>query len=255
MPYTFAHIGYILPLKKNMTSIFSITGLVFGSITPDFDILFRLTNIRDHLFQYDLFCIIFIIYPLSLVCSIFFHSVCRNISIMHLPDLLEHKYKIYYTVDFLKILRKDFIKVTYSILLAIIIHLALDFIGHSLNAFEVKTFISNLTKNETLIWISYVSAIYAVPILFSIAGFYLIIKNEIRQRISLKLFTLTKNKFLFWLSMGVMTLFFCVLKILITKTEFEYFLDYIAISITSSFILAYYTTCFFYSLYSKKTIK
>jgi ATP-dependent Lhr-like helicase len=187
--------------------------------------------------------------------SIFFHSVCRNISIMHLPDLLEHKYKIYYTVDFLKILRKDFIKVTYSILLAIIIHLALDFIGHSLNAFEVKTFISNLTKNETLIWISYVSAIYAVPILFSIAGFYLIIKNEIRQRISLKLFTLTKNKFLFWLSMGVMTLFFCVLKILITKTEFEYFLDYIAISITSSFILAYYTTCFFYSLYSKKTIK
>ena len=85
MPYTFAHIGFVLPFKKKWPVQLSMTGLIFGSITPDYDFLFRLTNISDHLFQYDFACIVFIFYPLALLSAISFHLICMNVIIDNLP--------------------------------------------------------------------------------------------------------------------------------------------------------------------------
>ena len=84
MPYTFAHLGYIIPLKKKFQSYFSVLGLVFGSIVPDYDILFRFTENRFHLFQYDLHSVFVIILPLALVSTLYFDIFCKKIFIEYL---------------------------------------------------------------------------------------------------------------------------------------------------------------------------
>jgi hypothetical protein len=140
MPYTFAHIGFTLPVYKRFHRYFSVTGLVFGSIVPDFDILFRLTNVRYHIFEYDLKTILFIICPIGLICALFFHLFCRNVIIEQLPDNLHQKYKRYLTVDFIKIFKRDYIRIAASVILAILLHIFLDYISHIVDAHSVNCF-------------------------------------------------------------------------------------------------------------------
>ena len=251
MPYTFAHIGFIAPVKKKWQTNFSTTGLVFGSIAPDYDILFRLTNVRMHLFQYDIVCILFMIFPLALVSALFFHLFCSAVLFNNLPAFYQNKFKEYKAFDFIETFKKDYLSISLSILFAIILHLILDFFCHCLNAYQTRLTILQLFHNQLLGDVSYFFAIYGLPVLFSLAGFIILFPYIFKEKDILKHLKFSRQQLLFWLWILVNTFLFTLLKFYTSAIDYEFIIDFIAISVTSSFILAIYTTCLIYFLSQK----
>jgi hypothetical protein len=243
MPFTFSHIGFILPFRKKWSTHLSVSGLVFGSIAPDYDILFRLTNVRFHIFQYDLKSILFLIYPLALFSAIGYHLFCRNIIIQNLPSPFEKRYRKFLSFNFLDYLRKNFFRVTLSILFAILFHLFLDALCHHYDAYDTKLLALSYWDNYYFGNVAFFSALYAIPVILSIIGFYLIYRYEFHSSLRLAYFAMPKRKSTFWLSMLVIGLLFCLVKWSITEKDIVFPVDYIVITLASSFILSVYATC------------
>lgn len=246
MPYTFAHIGYILPIRKKWSKYFSITGLVFGSLAPDYDILFRLTKIRFHVFQYNLKTICFLIYPMAFLSAVLFHLICRNVLIKNLPSPFFEKYQKYLSFDFNAYLKNHLLLFSASVFFAIFLHLFLDFFCHILDAYQVSLFVRGIIQMQYLSdKIGYFS-IYFLPVVFSCLGFYYIYKFEYNSVIPKMYFSQPKQAFLFWITLLILTIFICALKIFFTEKEKDYWLDLIAISFTSALIIAVYLCCFIF---------
>lgn len=76
MPFTLSHPAIVLPLRYLPARWTSLTGLVVGSIVPDFEYFIRMSSrsIYSHtwlgLFWFDL--------PLALLISFLFHGIVRN---------------------------------------------------------------------------------------------------------------------------------------------------------------------------------
>ncbi len=251
MPFTFAHIGYVLPIKLKLKKYFSITGLVFGSLAPDFDILFRLTRVRFHIFQYDAKTIIFYIFPLALISAVFYHLFCRNLIIENLPTYYELKYKKYKSFDFIEYLKKKYFVVFGSIIFAILLHLLLDFLCHCIDAYSAKVFINKHFHDRISDKVTFGFSIYGLPILFSIVGFYLVYRYELTEIFSLKKIVFTKQKVMFWCAFVLISILLFAIKYKLSEVDLEYYIDFIIISATSSVIIAVYTTCLVFQLIKK----
>ncbi len=248
MPFTFSHIGYILPITCKWKNKFSSTGLIFGSLAPDYDILFRFTNFRFHLFQYDIQTILLFIFPLALMSSFLFHIICRNMIIGHLPNILKKKYEPLITFDFSMHFKKNYVRISTSIIIAIIIHIYLDYICHFMDAYRVKIFVLDQSESEIAANIAYLLSIYSLPVLFSIAGFYLIYLYEFRDISFQDIFLISKADTVFWIIVTIITFLLTFIKLYLTKIDTYFYIDYIIISFTSSVLLSLFTTCFVYYL-------
>ncbi|MBK5271652.1 MAG: DUF4184 family protein [Bacteroidia bacterium] len=83
MPFTFSHPAIVLPLKK-FPKWFSMTGLIIGSLTPDFEYFIRMSDksIYSHtlagIFWYDL--------PLGILLAFIFHNIVASSFINNLPS-------------------------------------------------------------------------------------------------------------------------------------------------------------------------
>lgn len=67
MPYTFVHPAFVLPFKRTAPRALDSAALVMGSIVPDFDIIFRFSETRHHIFSYSAGNILFLILPIAVV--------------------------------------------------------------------------------------------------------------------------------------------------------------------------------------------
>lgn len=247
MPFTLAHIGYILPVKKKWKTSFSTTGLVFGSLAPDYDILFRITNVRFHLFQYDLIEILLYILPLSMLSALFFHLFCRNILIKHLPEPFEKRYSQHNAVNTFHLFRTSILRIGGSALFAIFLHLLLDFLCHMLDAHRIRMHVFHFLPNEFVATAAYFLGIYGLPVLFSLAGFYLIYRSEFPKPMRIGSISIPADKRPFWIMLLIATLLIAAVKITITEADDTFYADYIIISMTTSLIVAIYFTCLIYT--------
>ncbi|MEZ5025043.1 MAG: DUF4184 family protein [Chitinophagales bacterium] len=243
MPFTYSHIGFVLPIHKKWKAKLSISGLIFGSIAPDYDILFRLTNVRQHIFQYDLFSIFFVIFPLATVSAICFHIFCRVILIEQLPEAYTKRYARYKNVDFFVYLKTHYLAFSASCILAIFVHLFLDFFCHILDAYNVRLFISTFTNNSVLLNLSYLLAIYLLPILFSLYGFYLLYKYEGIRPQFFKSLRLSANAVKFWTFWLIVTLIIAALKYQLSEMDVAFYFDFCIITLTSAALIALYVVC------------
>lgn len=87
MPFTAAHPAIILPLKHYLRRYFSTTGLVIGSISPDFE-YFLAYFIGSHKISHTLKGIFIFDLPVSVVLAILFHGIVRRQIIPFLPPFL-----------------------------------------------------------------------------------------------------------------------------------------------------------------------
>ena len=94
MPFTFCNPAIILPLAKINRNRISATGLILGSMSPDFEyfIKMRMEKIHGHsfwgLFYFDL--------PLTLLLCFVFHLFVRDSLIEHLPQPIRRNYRLYH---------------------------------------------------------------------------------------------------------------------------------------------------------------
>lgn len=89
MPFTAAHPAIIIPLQRLQSRWFSTTGLIVGSITPDFAYFLpgpRLSNLSHSLKGLLLFNL-----PMAFVLAILFHVLVRDQVAQFLPDYFRKK--------------------------------------------------------------------------------------------------------------------------------------------------------------------
>lgn len=128
MPFTFAHPALILPLRYLPKKWFSLTGLIIGSLIPDFEYFLRMKIKSNYshtiggLFWFDL--------PLALLIAFTFHHIVRNQLIANLPSLLKSRFIHYQTFNWNKHFRKNSFVVLYSILVGASSHLFWDSFTH-----------------------------------------------------------------------------------------------------------------------------
>ncbi len=128
MPFTFSHPAVILPFRYVGKKHFSITGLIVGSIIPDFEYFIRVQNNSHYshtipgIFWFDL--------PLALVVCFLFHNMVRGPLIANAPYNLHIRLVNYDQFNWNQYFKKNWIKIIYSIVIGIITHLISDKFTH-----------------------------------------------------------------------------------------------------------------------------
>ncbi|MEZ4800276.1 MAG: DUF4184 family protein [Flavobacteriales bacterium] len=128
MPFTFSHPAIVLPLTFLPRKWFSLTGLVIGSLTPDFEYFLRMkikssySHTIDGLFWFDL--------PLGLLLAFIFHNIVRDSLFNNLPAVLYSRFSTFKQLGWNGYFKKNWLVVTISILIGAASHLLWDSFTH-----------------------------------------------------------------------------------------------------------------------------
>ncbi len=142
MPFTFSHPAIVLPLNCLSKKWFSLTGLVIGSMIPDFEYFLRMRIQSNYshtmvgLFWFDL--------PLGILVAFIFHNIVRNSLIDNLPHFLNARFGVFKEVNWNKYVVRNWFILILSILIGAGSHLLWDSFTHD-NGYFVQT-LPALTK-------------------------------------------------------------------------------------------------------------
>ncbi|PKW29863.1 DUF4184 family protein [Flavobacterium lindanitolerans] len=128
MPFTFSHPAIVLPMTFLNRKWFSLTGLVIGSMTPDFEYFLRMKTSSNYshtiagVFWFDL--------PLGIILSFIFHNIVRNNLFDNLPVPLRLRISTFKQFDWNKYFQKNWLIVIISILIGAFSHIFWDGFTH-----------------------------------------------------------------------------------------------------------------------------
>ena len=135
MPFTPAHPAIVLPLI--CSRYFSATGLIIGSLSPDFEYFFKMSvdSIYSHskvgLFYFDL--------PVTIVLSILFHQLVKTNFIANLPGFLQKRFHDTLRFNFIQYLKTNWWIFLYSSIIGAASHIFWDSFTHN-NRFFSRQF-------------------------------------------------------------------------------------------------------------------
>jgi len=135
MPFTPAHPAIILPFIRSR--YFSATGLIVGSLSPDFEYFFKMgvdsiySHTRAGLLYFDL--------PVTIVLSFIFHQVVKNNLISNMPVFIQKRFQDTLNLNFLNYLKKNWLIFLISAALGAASHIFWDSFTHN-NRFFVRMF-------------------------------------------------------------------------------------------------------------------
>lgn len=128
MPFTFSHPSIVLPLTFLPRKWFSLTGLVIGSLTPDFEYFLRMriksnySHTIDGLFWFDL--------PLGIILAFIFYNIIWNSLYNNLPAFLKSRFLPFRKFDWNKYFKRNWLVVIISILIGAASHIFWDSFTH-----------------------------------------------------------------------------------------------------------------------------
>lgn len=143
MPFTFSHPAIVLPLTYLPRKWYSLTGLVIGSLTPDFEYFLRMkvqsnySHTLSGAFWFDL--------PLGLLIAFIFHDVVRNKLFDNLPTFLNSRLIAFKDFNWNKYFKKNWFVVVVSIIIGTLSHIFWDSFTHD-SGFFVQTIPSLKSK-------------------------------------------------------------------------------------------------------------
>lgn len=146
MPFTFSHPAIILPLSYLPKKWISLTGLVIGSITPDFEYFIRM-KVQSN-YSHTFYGIFWFDLPLAILLSFIFHEFIRNSLFYNLPDFLKQRVIGFTLFKWKSHFKQNWIIILISILIGITSHLLWDGFTHNHGYFTDH--ISILKKSFTL---------------------------------------------------------------------------------------------------------
>jgi len=134
MPFTSAHPAIILPLIRSR--YFSATGLIAGSMSPDFEYFFKMSV--NSVYSHTVAGLLYFDLPVTIAISLLFHLVVKKNLIHNLPLLIQKKFQPLLEMDFIKYLKEHFWIFLISALLGAASHVFWDSFTHN-NSFFVRT--------------------------------------------------------------------------------------------------------------------
>ena len=129
MPFTLSHPALVLPLKYLPNRWFSMTGLIIGSLTPDFEYFFRMStkSIYSHpivgLFWFDL--------PLGILLCFLYHDLIRNSLFEDLPRFLRSRFSNFKQFAWNEYFKSSWIIIILSIFIGGVSHIFWDSFTHA----------------------------------------------------------------------------------------------------------------------------
>lgn len=165
MPFTFSHPAIVLPLTYLPKKWYSLSGLIIGSMTPDFEYFMRMKDYSKYshtwtgLFWFDV--------PLGLILLFIFHNVVRDVLIGYLPFSLNVRFSAFTGFNWNKYFRRNVIVVLVSLIVGIASHLFWDSFTHS-NGYFYE--IIPVFKESVTIFKYHISGAYVLQILSSLVG-------------------------------------------------------------------------------------
>lgn len=124
MPFTFSHPALVLPLTRWL----SATGLIIGSLTPDFEYFLRMkiksnfSHTLDGLFWFDL--------PIGILLCFIFHNLVRNQLFSNLPLFLSKRLMFFTSFRWNDYFKENWFKVLISVLIGAFSHILWDGFTH-----------------------------------------------------------------------------------------------------------------------------
>jgi hypothetical protein len=128
MPFTFSHPALVLPLLALPKKWRSATGLILGSLTPDFEKFLRMSEFDPYSHTWR--SIFYFNLPLGLLLAFAFHGVVRDTLIRHLPQFLRERFARFVGFDWKAYFRRHYATVIFSLLIGTVSHLVWDSFTH-----------------------------------------------------------------------------------------------------------------------------
>ncbi|MFN8254023.1 MAG: DUF4184 family protein [Ferruginibacter sp.] len=128
MPFTFSHPAAVLPFCKTNKLPVSVTGLVVGSMVPDFEFLFLLreSDYIGHLWP----GIILFNLPAAIAAAFIFHLLVRDQLIIHLPPFLQQRFVPFISFDWTAHFKKHYLSFILSVMGGVATHVFIDAFTH-----------------------------------------------------------------------------------------------------------------------------
>lgn len=124
MPFTLAHPLGALPLKWLKKSWFSTTGLVVGSMAPDYEYFMK--QMPGQTLSETFWGVLLFDLPLAILVGLVFHLLVKRPLIRHLPAPFDQRLSGYTQFSFLSYLGRHWAIFLLSVMLGIGSHLLLD---------------------------------------------------------------------------------------------------------------------------------
>ena len=240
MPFTLAHPAIVLPLR-NCRFKFSLTGLILGSIIPDFEFFIQMReveNIGHHAYGILLFDL-----PMAVIMSYLFHNVLRNTLIANLPWIYKSRFIEFQHLNWNTYARNNKIILVGSILIGVLSHQGWDaFTHHDGLAVQLLPALSS----ELQILNTSVPVYYALQILFSLIGLATVQLQVMQLPMAVKSST-ARVDYRYWVTFGI--IFFAIVSLrLVAWPQFNS-TGGIAIAIMGALLYSWFpATLFFKSL-------
>jgi len=129
MPFTFSHPAIVLPATLLPKRTYSLTGLIIGSITPDFEYFIRMKDFARYshtwsgIFWFDL--------PLGIILAFIYHQIVRDSLLANLPTSIQIRLSQYSKFNWLKYFKRNWMLVIISLIMGSFSHLFWDSFTHS----------------------------------------------------------------------------------------------------------------------------
>ncbi|MFK8039407.1 MAG: DUF4184 family protein [Crocinitomicaceae bacterium] len=128
MPFTFSHPAIILPLSKVHYSKLSLTGLITGSLAPDFEyfILMRMQRTHGH----ELGSFFWFNLPICIILAIIYHGIVKVPLINSLPHFLYERLVKHKNINWFTYLKRYWHVFIYSSAIGVTSHIIWDSFTH-----------------------------------------------------------------------------------------------------------------------------
>ena len=128
MPFTFSHPAAVIPMTYLPRRWVSLTGLVIGSMTPDFEYFLRMRVYSSYshtwtgMLWFDL--------PLTIILAFLYHSIVRNKLIDNLPLILKNRLLVFKQFMWTRYFKSNFLVVLLSCIVGTMTHILWDGFTH-----------------------------------------------------------------------------------------------------------------------------
>jgi len=192
MPFTLAHPAFILPFSKSKMKL-SITGLVAGSVAPDFEFFFQLReveNIGHHWYGILMFDL-----PAAVILAFAFHGLLRNLCIANLPSAYRNRFLHLREFNWKKYSGENRGSFFLSVLIGILSHLFVDGFTHADGLFVSVIPVLQLHFQFASF---HVPVYFLLQVIFSIGGMMVLFKRIHQEPAVYSTENEEENNKLFW---------------------------------------------------------